>query len=168
MCFTGHRKLTETESEISGRLDALLGALYQRGYRRFLTGGALGFDMLAAERVLALRKARPEVTLVIVMPCAWQTRGWSEEQCRRYERIAVSADEIRVLAQHYYQGCMMVRNRHMVDRASVCVCYLNKLKGGTVSTVAYAARSGLTLLNLAMEDVCGAFVKETEEMNGGL
>ena len=55
---------------------------------------------------------------------------------------------------------MLVRNRYMVDRASFCVCYLNKMKGGTVSTVAYAAKAGISLLNVAMEDACTAFLQE--------
>lgn len=47
---------------------------------------------------------------------------------------------------------MMVRNRFMVDRSALCVCYLNKMKGGTMSTVAYAVQEKLSVLNLAMAD----------------
>ena len=40
----------------------------------------------------------------------------------------------------------------MVDRSALCVCYLNKMKGGTMSTVAYAVQEKLSVLNLAMVD----------------
>ena len=157
MCFTGHRKLEEDAFTLRGRLDRVLEALYAMGYRRFLDGGALGFDLLAAECVLRLQTRHPDVRLVMVIPCAAQPRHWNAEQRARYERILFQADETRVLSEHYFNGCMMVRNRHMVDRADCCVCYLNKTKGGTVSTVAYALSKSLLLLNTAMPDACEAF-----------
>ena len=39
----------------------------------------------------------------------------------------------------------------MVDRSSVCVCYLTQESGGTASTVKYALRKGLFVRNLADE-----------------
>lgn len=127
----------------------MLALLYGQGYRRFFNGAALGFDQLAAERVLALRGRHPDVQLIMAIPCEGQNRHWSPEQCSRYSRILDAADECRVLARHYFNGCMNIRNRHMVDRASLCICYLNQPKGGTMSTVAYAVTSGLSVINLA-------------------
>ncbi len=161
MCFTGHRDLGGQEQTLTPLLDQMIGALYRRGYRRFFSGGALGFDLLAAQRVLLFRETHPDVRLIMAIPCADQTAKWPDAECRRYERMLYHADETRVLAPHYYAGCMMVRNRHMVDRSSLCVCYLYKPKGGTMATVAYAASKGLTLLNLTFADVCAAYVKET-------
>jgi len=67
LSFTGHRHLTAQDVE---RLDALLPQVleeyYQQGKRVFLSGGALGFDTLAAQAVLALRKKHPAVQLIMV------------------------------------------------------------------------------------------------------
>ncbi len=54
--FTGHRTY---RGEAAEALASLLGDLHAEGYRRFLCGMALGFDMAAAEAVLALRAAHP-------------------------------------------------------------------------------------------------------------
>ena len=160
-CFTGHRQLENKQlPALSMRLDSVLQRLYALGYRRFLCGGARGFDQLAAERVLALREACPGIRLVMALPCATQSRSWPESDCRRYERILCQADETHVLSPVYYQGCMMVRNRYMVDRSSFCVCYLTHMKGGTVSTAVYASKENVPLINIAMEDACAAFVRE--------
>lgn len=153
VCFTGHRQLADQESAaVSAKLDRLLLRLYQQGYRRFLCGGALGFDTLAAEAVMHLQATCPDVMLVMAIPCATQAMRWSEADTRRYEQILYAADETHVLSPAYYNGCMMVRNRFMVDRSALCVCYLNKMKGGTMSTVAYAVQEKLSVLNLAMAD----------------
>ncbi|MBE5802977.1 MAG: DUF1273 domain-containing protein [Clostridiales bacterium] len=159
-CFTGHRQLDENElPALVLRLDQVLEKLYQQSYRRFICGGALGFDMLAAERVIALKKQHEDVSLVLAIPYAAQSSAWPIQEGMRYERIFYEADESHVLSRTYYKGCLSVRNRHMVDRSSFVVCYLTQTTGGTASTAAYAFKEGVTLLNLAMPDACEAFCR---------
>ncbi|MGN0778170.1 MAG: SLOG family protein [Aristaeellaceae bacterium] len=152
VCFTGHRHISaDVAYALAERMDILLERLYEKGYRDFLSGGARGFDLLAAERVLALRHNHPDVRLMMVIPCGNQTQRWPEQDCRRYERILYAADENRVLAPYYYQGCMQVRNRHMVDHSALCVCYMAVPRGGTLSTVTYALKAAVPVVNLAMK-----------------
>ncbi len=159
-CFTGHRQLEESQlPALCVRLDGVLDKLYTMGYRRFICGGALGFDMLAAERVIALKARLPGVQLVLAIPCAAQSQAWPVAEGQRYERIFYGADETHVLSKFYYKGCMAVRNRFMVDRSSYVICYLTDTKGGTASTAAYAFRENLPLLNIAMDDACAAFCR---------
>ena len=94
------------------------------GVTRFLSGGALGFDTLAAEAVLEIAADYPCVSLVIVRPCEDQTRA-------------------------YRPGCMQERNRYLVEHSTVCLCYLTEPSGGTAYTVRYAASRSLPVLNLA-------------------
>ena len=101
---------------------------------------------------MRLQAMYSDVMLVMAIPCATQAMRWNEADTRRYEQILYAADETHVLSPAYYNGCMMVRNRFMVDRSALCVCYLNKMKGGTMSTVAYAVQEKLSVLNLAMVD----------------
>ena len=161
MCFTGHRFIASAESlALRESVRETVRRLYGRGLRRFYSGGALGFDLLAAEEVLLLRQTLPDLRLVFVLPCADQTESWKEDEVIRQRQLITLADETRVLSPHYYQGCMMVRNRYMVDRSSFCLCYLTQMKGGTLSTVRYALEEGLPLLNTAIEADCDAFAAE--------
>ena len=158
VCFTGHRFMTSKDLPmIVERLDQLLEICYQRGYRDFLCGGALGFDTLVAEHVISLRKKHADVRLVFVLPCPVQVKFWSEKQAQHYERLLYAANDIRVLSETYFDGCMQVRNRYMVDHSSMCICYCRHAKSGTASTVSYAFKKQLPVLNTAMEDVCAAF-----------
>ena len=149
-CFTGHRQLPPGErAEIANRLERVITALYQRGVRYYGAGGALGFDAIAAQTVIRLRKNCPGMKLILVLPCLTQTRGWRPENVMEYERIKAQADKVVYTAQQYTPGCMHKRNRHLVDNSSVCVCYLNRESGGTAYTVDYAEKKGLEIINLA-------------------
>lgn len=161
VCFTGHRAIPEAEApRLAERLDRLLEHLYRKGYRDFFSGGALGFDTLAAERVIALRAVHPDVSLHLAIPCSSQADRWRPRECERYERVLYCADHTHVLSRHYYIGCMQVRNRFMVDRSALCLCYLTHNKGGTMATVAYAMQQSCPVLNTAMEDAVDAFIRE--------
>ena len=150
VCFTGHRHFSSEDRADLARLDGLLDLLYDRGYRDFLCGGALGFDQYAAEHVYQLRDRHPDVRLIFCLPCADQSVRWRSNDATHYERLLYLSDEIRVLAQQYYDGCMQSRNRYMVDRSNLCVAFMKKLGGGTLSTVRYALLQDVPVVNIAV------------------
>ena len=149
-CFTGHRKIpTLAKRRIAKRLEETVSEAINSGYRYFGCGGALGFDTLAAQTVLRLREANPEIRLILVLPCMDQTRGWDERDIEEYERIKQAADKVTYTAEKYYNGCMQKRNRHLIDYSSLCICYLTEQNGGTAYTVNYARDHGLKIINTA-------------------
>ena len=69
-CFTGHRKIPENElSNLQKRLQKTVKGLLKQGVTIFYTGGALGFDTLAAQAVLNARRFHPQVKLILALPC---------------------------------------------------------------------------------------------------
>ena len=148
-CFTGHRLIgRDVLPHLSQVLDERLEQWYQAGYRTFISGGALGFDTLAAERVSVLRCARPDVRLVLALPCADQDARWTAVERAHFQRMRYLADQVRVLAPFYDAGCMHARNRFMVDQSSLCICFFRYAGGGTQYTVSYALRNHVTIHNL--------------------
>ena len=149
-CFTGHRALPEAELRpLWELLVRTLRALADGGVREFCAGGALGFDTLAAEAVLALREEFSHLSLLLLLPCRDQAARWRPEEVRRYERIKREADAVEYLGERYAPGCMQRRNRALVDWSAHCICYLTQNSGGTKYTVDYAKRRGLSITNLA-------------------
>lgn len=118
-------------------------------YLYFGAGGALGFDTIAAKAVLTLQQSCPQIKLILVLPCKTQTRGWEKEDIAIYEDIKNRCNKVVYTSEDYARGCMLKRNRHLVDNSSACVCYLTESKGGTAYTVDYARRSGIKIVNLA-------------------
>lgn len=149
-CFTGHRKIPpEIRSEISRRLETIIVQLIESGCTCFYSGGALGFDTLAAQTVLKLKKKYPEIRLVLVLPCKNQAERWSAENKEVYEKVLSVADEVIYTSQAYFKGCMQKRNRYLVVHSNICVCYLTKNTGGTAYTVNYAISKRLAIHNVA-------------------
>ena len=149
-CFTGHRNIPLLKRKaIAQRLNDELMALINNGYQYFGTGGALGFDTLAAQTVLEFRKQYPDIKLILVLPCETQTRGWKSKDIQIYEEIKGQADKVVYTSKEYTRGCMHKRNRHLVDNSSFCICYLTESTGGTAYTVDYANKKGLPVVNVA-------------------
>lgn len=137
-CFTGHRILAENEvAPIKESLVWIINLLVDKGVEIFISGGANGFDALAAATVFVLKKKFPSLRLIMVLPYFKQGL-WSE-----------IADEIIYVSEHYDSGCFLKRNRFLVEHSAFCVCYLNKTSGGTAYTVEYARKKGVQVINLA-------------------
>ena len=149
-CFSGHRKLPQNCEELRVALKKAIIGLIERGVIFFGAGGALGFDMLAEETVLKLKEEYPHIRLILVLPCQpeQQTLKWNAEQRRRYYDILEKADKVRVLSPQYTSGCMLARDRHLVNNSAYLVCYLRERYGGTAYTVDYAKRNGLQIIRL--------------------
>ena len=149
-CFSGHRKLPENCSKLRANLEKAIIELIERGVVFFGNGGAVGFDALAATTVLKLKKEYPHIRLVMVLPCPpeEQSMKWNEEQKKRYYDLLDQADKVRILSPRYTSGCMLNRNRHLVDNSGYLICYLREQHGGTFYTVRYAEQCGLKILRL--------------------
>lgn len=147
-CFTGHRTIAAADREVLGAAcDAEIRALVSRGVVDFYTGGARGFDTLAAQAVLRVRETLP-VRLHLILPCRDQCRGWSTADRLRYEEILRAADSVRYIGDVYEPDCMRRRNDALVDAASVCICYLQNPRSGTGYTVRRARAAGLEIIHL--------------------
>lgn len=136
--FTGHRSLDVDFSKSA--LKKQVKEMIKKGVDTFLCGMAVGFDLLAAETVLALKKKYPSVKLIACIPCYGQERFFSEEDKKRYALLVQNADEKTVLAEHYYKGCMQKRDMYMADRADIMLAYCKKETGGAAFTVRYFQR----------------------------
>ena len=149
-CFSGHRKIPSTLiSDICIETEKAIETLIKEGYCYFGSGGALGFDTIAAISVIKLRKKYPFIRLILVLPCLSQTRNWRFEDKQIYEKIKNSADKVVYVSKQYTNDCMHLRNRHLVNNSSACICFLTEQQGGTAYTVSYAKDNGLRIINIA-------------------
>ena len=151
-CFTGHRpgKLPwgadESDPrclELKKRTGEALEKAYARGYRHFICGMAQGCDLYFCEAVQALRDSRPGVTVEAAIPCESQADSWPAEERERYRRLVGLCDFETMVQRHYDRGCMLRRNRYMVDRSSLLIAAFDGSKGGTLYTASYALKNGV-------------------------
>ena len=147
-CFTGHRDIEDIKN-ISRMISTQVVKLYNLGVRKFISGMAQGFDLLAAKEVIALKQSFEDIELILAIPCRDQTAGWDESLKIVYQTLKQHADEVIYVSPYYTKECMLKRDRYMVDNSRFVVAFLNKERGGTHYTVKYAKKLGRKIINLA-------------------
>lgn len=148
--FTGHRNISKIDSNLIKTYvkENVKNLIENRDYNVFVSGAARGFDILAANAVIELKKEYSNIKLMLAIPCLNQTNGWREEDKLEYINIVENADKLKILSTDYKDGCMIKRNNYMVDMSSYCVYYLRQKTGGTYKTVNYAIDKKLVLVNI--------------------
>ena len=155
-CFTGHRsqklpwRFNEEDERCSimkTTLRAEIEKAIQKGYKTFLCGMALGFDMICAETVLDLKRKYTYIKIIGALPCRTQDIKWIPKDRERYKNLLQQLDDIRCIYDTYIgPECMLERNRYMVDNSSLMIALFNGLSGGTKSTIDYARKQGLEVV----------------------
>ena len=150
VCFTGHRTFSHAAlSTLPQLLEDTLTELIHSGYDTFRTGGALGFDTMAALTVLQLKARFPHVRLHLFLPCRDQNKFWNEDEKGLFDKILERADAVHYTTEQYTNGCMLQRNREMIDGSAICIAYFDGHNGGTAYSYGYANRRGVKVINLA-------------------
>ncbi|MHB1314239.1 MAG: SLOG family protein [Christensenellales bacterium] len=148
--FTGHRIIPEAMvPAVKKRLQEEVLRLIGQGVTDFCAGGALGFDTLAAQAVLKLKRKYRHIRLILVLPCRGQDVKWGFCDRQTYKKILDASDEAVYMTEQYVVGCMQARNRAMAERSSHCICFLMQESGGTAYTVAVAQKLGISIVNVA-------------------
>lgn len=153
VCFTGHRHMKEVTAKVEYKLTKTIENLIQKNYIYFSVGGARGFDILAAEVVLKLKKQYPKIQLILVLPFDRQyqhEKNWKQLEIEQYHQLIIQASKVIILASEYHSGIYYKRNRYLVDNSSLCIAYMTRKKSGTGYTVNYAETQKLQIINIAL------------------
>lgn len=151
VCFSGHRasKLPKSKGNYIEMLKSLENSIEKAvdsGYSTFYTGLCNGFDLLAAEKVLEVKDV--PISLVGVIPYRGQADEWSSAERLHYHSICGQCMDLVVLNESKVKGCYYQRNRYMVDRSQLLICYCASKRGGTAYTFEYAEKQGLYIDNI--------------------
>ena len=158
--FTGHRaqKLPWRYDEqdprcldLKQRIFDTAEAVWSAGFDHFICGMAEGCDLYFCESVLELRSEHPEISLEAAIPFAGQADLWPRAERERYDRLLSACDQVTVLQEEYTPGCMMRRNRYMVDHADLIIACFDGHTGGTLNTLRYAVEKNVRILHLSIE-----------------
>jgi uncharacterized phage-like protein YoqJ len=121
---------------------------YDNGCRKFITGGAIGFDTLAAREIIKFRISHPDVSFILALPCVNQDENWSDGQKDAYSYTLSVADEVVYISEEYTPTCMKERNRYLVEEADILIAYASRFASGAGQTVRMAKSLGKQVYNL--------------------
>ena len=166
-CFTGHRLhkvpwLSNPAHPISLALhDIVRKRILQKidlGFDYFISGMALGSDMLCAQIVLELRQSYPEIKLECALPCEEQTKFWSDTQRKDYQEILAKCDYISIMSKRYSPACLHIRNKYMVKKSDCLIAIWNGTSGGTQNTILLAGRHNIPVDIINPDDCATAVI----------
>lgn len=157
MCFTGHRpnKLCGYDKNayrpMVKQLTDLLDQYYTAGIRRFITGGAQGFDQLVFWAIHALKSKHDNLENIIYVPFQGQERQWAKTGVfsqTEYAQMLTHADHVEYLSTNTLTNkrevvhALYIRNETMVNHSDIVLALQNpwndKEHGGTAHCVTYA------------------------------
>ena len=139
-CFTGHRpeKLKKSESELGRLLEQEIQKAVDLGFTTFISGGAKGTDIIAAEIVLRVRQSDPRLKLICALPHEGFGEHWERAWTERFHRVLNEADLVRYVSRDFSYASYQVRNEWMVRHSTLVIAVYNGGKGGTKNTLAFA------------------------------
>lgn len=170
-CFTGYRpaKMPFLENledsqykRFENKLIDAIFSLPDEGCKTFYSGVAMGFDIIAAECVILLKKARPNdgIKLICAIPFEGQASKYPPAWLERYKAVLAEADEIVTICKQFSRECYQKRNVYMVDNSDIVITWFDGQSGGTKNTLNYAKKRNLTIVNLEPDGVHEIFCED--------
>ena len=148
--FFGHRYI-ERGTEIENRLDKLLHDLItQKEYVDFLIGRDGEFDILASAAIKRAvnNYAYGNTHFTLVLPyIKAEYRDNENEYLDYYDEVEICYES----SDAHPKGAIQIRNRSMVDRSDLVVCYVQHNSGGAYRTLQYAEIQGKRIINISDE-----------------
>ena len=147
VAFFGHRYI-DNPLKIEELLEEQIRKLIDENeYVEFLVGHNGDFDRCVSSAVLRVRKNYRDdnSSLVLMLPYATAEYLNNEEYFHRfYTDVEISYKASKA----YPKSAIQIRNREMVDRADLVVCYIEENAGGAWKTIQYAIAKGKDVIKL--------------------
>jgi len=122
----------------------VLEKLKEMGFKRLISGMALGFDQWGLEAAIQLG-----YFTVAAIPCLEQENIWPAESQKIYHNLLERSNyKCIVSSEKYRVELMQIRNIWMVDRAWITLALYNGQAGGTRNCLNYAVSQGNVVVTM--------------------
>ena len=148
--FFGHRQIDniiKVETLLEKQIRKLID---EKEYVDFLVGRNGDFDQCVSSSVLRVRKNHRDDNSALILILPYTTAEYmnnKESFHTYYTDVEISRDASGAPPKTAIQ----IRNREMIDRADLIICYIEHEKGGAWQSVHYAMRQGKKIINLAKD-----------------
>ena len=150
VAFFGHRYIDRFSQAESGVEKHVRELLNNYEYVDFLVGRDGEFDQIVSSTVKRMKNAVRDdnSSLIWVMPYPKAEYANNEDNFDDYyDEIEICDESSRA----HFKSAIQIRNRYMVDRADLVICYIDHENGGAYQTVKYAEKQGKKIINIANE-----------------
>ena len=146
--FFGHRyidNITKVENLLE---EQILKLIDENEYVEFLVGRNGNFDQCVSSSVLRVRKNHRDDNSALVLMLPYPTAEYLNNENYFYDYYT-DVEISHAASVAHPKSAIQIRNREMVDRADLIICYIEHENGGAWQTVEYAIKQSKTIINLA-------------------
>ena len=151
VAFFGHRYIDnpfKVEEILEEQIRKLIN---EKEYVDFLVGRNGEFDQCVSSTVLRVRKNVRDDNSALVLMLPYPTAEYlnNEEYFHDYYTdVEISYEASKA----HPKSAIQIRNREMVDRADLIICYVEEKQGGAWQTIQYATTKEKIVINLAQNE----------------
>lgn len=144
-CFAGHRNIGDLE--IKEKIEAVVRDLIEnKGVTEFWVGNYGDFDRYAAGVIRELKDEYTNIKLVLTLAYMTERINANKELYEeRYDTICLLGG----MDNTPYRYRITKSNQIMVNNAEYIICYVKFEWGGAATTLRYAKRKDIKIINLA-------------------
>ena len=152
VAFFGHRYIDnplKVEELLEEQIRKLIS---EKEYVDFLVGRNGEFDQCVSSTVLRVRKNVGDDNSALVLVLPYPTAEYLNND--KYFHDYYTDVEISYEASKTHpKSAIQIRNREMVDRADLVICYIEEKHGGAYRTIQYAKKQRKIIINLAENEI---------------
>ncbi len=148
VAFFGHRyvnNIVKVEKLLEEQIRKLID---ENDYVDFLVGRNGDFDQCVSSSVLRVQKNHRDDNSALVLVLPYPTAEYLNNE-KSFHAYYKDVEILHAASTAHPKSAIQIRNREMVDRADLIICYIEHEKGGAWQTVNYAIKQGKTIINLA-------------------
>ena len=150
LSFFGHRYLDDFRATEDKLTDLITGLLQEKEYVEFLVGRDGDFDQVVTSTFIREKRLYGSNSSSLIWVLPYSTADL-ERNLEAYEGYYDEIEICEVSADSHPKAAIQKRNRNMVDRSDLVVCYVDHETGGAYQTMSYATRQGKHVINLAQK-----------------
>ena len=161
--FIGHRKVYFSY-KVKKRLEIAIDEQVKSGCKVFTMGTHGEFDSMALSACKKARASNPDIEINVVITSYHLIEKKNEYDYVPYQDVNTLMYEIE---DEHFKRRITKSNRYMIDDCDTLICYVDKTKNpsGAKSTMNYAQKKGIKIINIFNEKDNPTFNMSAEEKN---
>ncbi len=148
VAFFGHRFIDcpfRVEELLEEQIRKLID---EKEYVDFLVGRNGDFDQYVSSSVTRVRKKYKDYNSALVLVLPYPTAEYLNNKAS-FHNYYTDVEISYAASKAYPKAAIQIRNREMIDRADLVICYVEQKQGGAWQTMKYALEQGKKVINLA-------------------
>ena len=146
--FFGHRYIDRFRTIEDQLEELIIKLLREHEYVDFLVGRNGDFDQLVSSTIKRVKREFRDDNCAHILVLPYNTSEFQNNE----DSFAEYYDEIEICPESHaahFKAATQIRNRNMVDRSDLVICYVEHNSGGAYQTMQYALKQEKIVVNLA-------------------